>query len=226
MASAPGGLAHRCRDPPDQTALLERARDEIRKGTVQLSLRGYSHVFLHSADAGQPDTQSMRAPVEISTPAIAFQEVFDRTALRRIAEAYVLERDPTEVRESIDGDKPWEVRRPRARSTGHLTDMIGKLVVETASATGSSVPPTSEVATTVPAAEFAAPAASAPVSPVEVTKVSIATPAIADVASPQTAAAYGPALMRLIGSHAGSASITADDREAWAQDVTAGSRRP
>ena len=50
--------------PPDQTALLERARDEIRKGTVQLSLRGYSHVFLHSADAGQPDTQSMRAPVE------------------------------------------------------------------------------------------------------------------------------------------------------------------
>ena len=59
--------------PPDQTALLERARDEIRKGTVQLSLRGYSHVFLHSADAGQPDTQSMRAPVEISTPAIAFQ---------------------------------------------------------------------------------------------------------------------------------------------------------
>ena len=57
--------------PPDQTALLERARDEIRKGTVQLSLRGFSHVFLHSADAGQPDTQSMRAPVEISTPAIA-----------------------------------------------------------------------------------------------------------------------------------------------------------
>ena len=44
---------------------------------------------------------------------------------------------------------------------------------------------------TAPAAEFAAPAASAPVSPVEVTKVSIATPAIADVASPQTAAAYG-----------------------------------
>ena len=120
MASAPGGLAHRCRDPPDQTALLERARDEIRKGTVQLSPRGYSHVFLHSADAGQPDTQSMRAPVEISTPAIAFQEVFDRTALRRIAEAYVLERDPTEVRESIDGDKPGGARRPRARSTGHL----------------------------------------------------------------------------------------------------------
>ena len=77
----------------------------------------------------------------------------------------------------------------------------------------------------MPAAEFAAPAASAPVSPVEVTKVSIATPAIADVASPQTAAAYGPALMRLIGSHAGSASITADDREAWAQDVTAGLKK-
>ena len=44
------------------------AHGMIRKGTVQLSLRGYSHVFLHSADAGQPDTQSMRAPVEISTP--------------------------------------------------------------------------------------------------------------------------------------------------------------
>ena len=57
---------------------------------------------------------------------IAFQEVFDRTALRRI-EAYVLERDPTEVRESIDGDKLWEVRdahAPAARVT--WTDMIGK----------------------------------------------------------------------------------------------------
>ena len=105
---------------PDQTALLERARDEIRKGTVQLSLRGYSHVFLHSADAGQPDTQSMRAPVEISTPAIAFQEVFDRTALRRIAEAYVLERSGTEVRESIDGDKPWRCATPTRPQHGSL----------------------------------------------------------------------------------------------------------
>ena len=115
--------------------MLERARDEIRKGTVQLSLRGYSHVFLHSADAGQPDTQSMRAPVRSARPRSPSREVFDRTALRRIAEAYVLERDPTEVRESIDGDKPWEVRdahAPAARVT--WTDMIGKLVVETASA--------------------------------------------------------------------------------------------
>ena len=31
--------------------------------------------------------------------------------------------------------------------------------------------------------------------------------------------------MRLIGSHAGSASIIADDREAWAQDVTAGLKK-
>lgn len=208
--------------PPDQTALLERARDEIRKGTVRISLRGYSHVFIHSADAGQPDTQSMRAAVEISTPAIAFQEVFDRTALRRIAEAYVLERDPTEVRESIDVDKPWELRdaqAPAARVT--WTDMIGKLVLETALATASSVPATSEVATAEPPEELPAPAAPEPVSPVKPTEAPIATLATADVASPQPVAAYGPALMQLIGSHAGPASITADDREAWAQDVTA-----
>lgn len=208
--------------PPDQTALLERARDEIRKGTVKISLRGYSHVFLHSADAGQPDTQSMRAPVEICTPAIAFQEVFDRTALRRIAESYVLERDPTEVRESIDGGKPWDLRdahAPAARVT--WTDMIGKLVVESALATASSVAATSDVVTAAPAQEFPAPAVPEPVTPLETVEVLVsATPCEAAV-SAKPLAAYGPAMMQLIGSYAGSASTTADDREAWAQDVTA-----
>ena len=207
--------------PPDQTDLLERARDEIRKGTVQLSLRGYSHVFLHSADAGQPDSQSMRAPVEISAPAFAFQEVFDRMALRRITEAYVLERDPTDVRESINGDKPWELRdahAPAARVT--WTDMIGKLVVETAPATSGSASAASEVAAATPAEGHPAAAASEPVAPVEPAAVPIAAPAAADVATPQPVAAYGAALMQLIGIHAGSASISADDREAWAQDMT------
>ena len=137
--------------PPDQTALLERARDEIRKGTVQLSLRGYSHVFLHSADAGQPDTQSMRAPVEISTPAIAFQEVFDRTALRRIAKPMCSSAiRPRSVNQSMATSRGrCDAHAPAA---GRLDRHDCKLVVETASATGSSVPPTSEVATTVPAA--------------------------------------------------------------------------
>ena len=210
--------------PPDQTALLERARDEIRKGTVQLSLRGYSHVFLHSADAGQPDTQSVRAPVEISAPAIAFQEVFDRTALRRIAEAYALERDPTEVRESIGGDKPWEqsnAHAPAARVT--WTDMVGKLVVDAApppTAAAPTVPSTPNVATSAPTPLEPA-AVPEPEVPVEaaVTPVS-AAPANAAASASHPAAAYGPALTQLIAGQSGSAATATDDRETWAREMT------
>lgn len=208
--------------PPDQTALLERARAAIRDGTVQISLRGYSHIFLHSTDPGHAggDTQSMRAPVEISLPAIAFQEVFDRTMLRGIAEAYVLESDPTAIREAIGGDKPWELCEatgPAARVT--WTDMIGKLLLEPA-----AVPLPAALDT---AATDGGGAPSGGTTPAPVPKADPEpAPATVPIAAPppqpsESGSPYGPALTKVIAAHAGLTAAAADDREAWAREATA-----
>ena len=150
--------------------------------------------------------------------------MFDRTALRRIAEAYALERDPTEVRESIGGDKPWEqsnAHAPAARVT--WTDMVGKLVVDAApppTAAAPTVPSTPNVATAAPTPLEPA-AVPEPEVPVEaaVTPVS-AAPANAAASASHPAAAYGPALTQLIAGQSGSAATATDDREAWAREMT------
>ena len=38
--------------PPGMTGLLERARSKLREGDVEISLRGYSQVYVHTSDAG------------------------------------------------------------------------------------------------------------------------------------------------------------------------------
>lgn len=217
--------------PPDQTALLERARAAIRDGSVQLTLRGYSHVFLHSSDPGHAgDAQSLRIPVEISTPAIAFQEVFDRVQLRRIAEAYALELDPTATREAIGSDKPWELRdasAPAARVT--WTDMIGKLALEPPSepsTTGGAAPTTEPVPPTMEAVQ--APKGTAartqslqPTPPKGVLSGGgIQASPTPLQGSSEAQSAYGPALSRLVQQHVGASASSSDDREAWAREAT------
>lgn len=229
--------------PPDQTALLERAREAIRNGSILLTLRGYSHVFMHSAELGHTGAStSERVAVEVGAPALAFQEVFDRPELRMLAEAYATQSDPIAVRKALAGDAPWQQRvtaPPAARVT--WTDMIGKLVTDAlpakelgatsstlGGARGGGIDEVSDRVGRVSTAPQepqggAAPGdlrgeAGATTAPIE----AVPTPPLADAS---VAGNYGPALSKLVANHVAGTVATSDDRESWAEQTTANLKR-
>lgn len=76
--------------PPGCSGLLERARAKLRDGEAKISLRGYSHVFIHSADPASGPAASEQVLVDDTDGIEAWQEVFERPEVRSLAEAYVL----------------------------------------------------------------------------------------------------------------------------------------
>lgn len=99
--------------PPGCSALLERVRAKLRDGEARISLRGYSHVFIHSADPASNAPGSERILLDETDDIEAWQEVFDRADLRKLAEAYARKESPVSVRASIGSQAPWETSSPR-----------------------------------------------------------------------------------------------------------------
>lgn len=95
--------------PIGHTTLLERARIAIREGRVNISLRGYSHVFVHSTDIAQQGSISTQEQLDASYGIQAWQEVFDRNALRALITAYINQEDSAPIRTLLGSDEPWEI---------------------------------------------------------------------------------------------------------------------
>lgn len=91
-----------------QTDLLERARIAIREGIVNISLRGYSHVFVHSNDVSATNSLSEQLEIDSSNIFQAWQEVFDRKELRALVEAYAKQEDSLYVRSVLGTTEPWK----------------------------------------------------------------------------------------------------------------------
>lgn len=210
--------------PGGQTTLLERARAAIRDGTANMTLRGYSHVFVHSSEPGDNNASvSEQVEIDIAHPAVAYQEVFDRAELRDLAGTYVAKRDPTAVRAALGNSAPWETcaavaPAPRV-SWMAMIEKLGSrfatpLTGDGEGATkGLSEPPVS-TETSLSDEDKVSRAVSKPApnfAPTDL-KVDVANqPAIAT-----RGVLYGPALTALIAEHVAHSSETADDREAWA----------
>ena len=93
--------------PPGMTGLMERARSKLREGDVEISLRGYSQVYVHTSDAAST-SEFVQDLLEESDGVQAWQEVFDRPKLRKLAEAYAKGSEVGEVRAGLGAHKPWE----------------------------------------------------------------------------------------------------------------------
>lgn len=93
--------------PATSTDLLERARSAIRDGAVTIAMRGYSDIYIHSADMNSNSSCSERRRVEVKGSCIAIQEIYDRSGLRRLVEAYARKNDSFSVRKSLGDDEPW-----------------------------------------------------------------------------------------------------------------------
>jgi S-DNA-T family DNA segregation ATPase FtsK/SpoIIIE len=92
--------------PPGKTGLMERARAKLREGDVEISLRGYSQVYVHSSDANAGSSSDQEL-LEESDGVQAWQEVFDRPELRKLVEAYAKGTDGIEARSSLGVLQPW-----------------------------------------------------------------------------------------------------------------------
>ncbi|MES0100648.1 FtsK/SpoIIIE domain-containing protein [Mesorhizobium sp. M0019] len=88
-----------------KSAALEQVRDGIRRGSVRIDLRGYSHVFISGpADANaQPGEQE--ALPEISN---GLQELYTREGLRQLIKAYDARVPLKGVRSLLGELHPWD----------------------------------------------------------------------------------------------------------------------
>ena len=205
--------------PPGMTGLMERARAKLREGDVEISLRGYSHVYVHTSDAGS-SSASAQDLLEESDGVKAWQEVFDRPDLRKLAEAYAKGAGGLDARAGLGAHQPWnghEFKKPAPRvhwlaAMGQLASGFSAAAIEDSPELKAAV---AETPTSSPAQKPAAPAQS---------------PAQADAAAPASTQGSGPApspsahlgaaLSELVASKfAGGAQLDAD-RDEWAQDVT------
>ena len=206
--------------PPGMTGLMERARSKLREGDVEISLRGYSHVYVHTSDAGATSASDQDL-LEESDGVQAWQEVFDRPDLRKLAEAYAKGSGIYEARAGLGVHKPWEChdfkkpapRVPWLAAMGQLAS--GDAGVQEAeaveAAAGESIQPNAAPEPSALAQEPAQAGAQPPAS------TSALTSAQSPAVSPPN---LGKALSALVSrKFAGGAQADAE-RDAWAQEVT------
>ncbi len=205
--------------PPGQTAVLERARAAIRDGSVGVTLRGYSHIFVHTSEPGQVASGSERITIEETDGVSSYQEVFSRPELRRLAEAYARREDSLAVRQAIGVDTPWDkvhVQQPAKRVT--WTDMIDRL---TPSGSGLSNEISSDASIDISAGEPQATSQAEAAHPPEMPIVVPSITTTFEVKSVRSKLTQGTALMNLVTEHLAQRGQLVDDREVWAKEVTA-----
>jgi S-DNA-T family DNA segregation ATPase FtsK/SpoIIIE len=203
--------------PPGMTGLMERARVKLREGDVEISLRGYSHVYIHTSDAGSASASDQEL-LDESDGVKAWQEVFDRHDLRKLVEAYAKGASGLDARAGLGAHQPWDghgfkkpaLRVPWLAAMGQLASGVADAVIESTTESEAAVAAVSSPARepTVPKQSQAQAHAVTPAS----TQSSALTPA--------TSVNLSTALSELVAAKFAGGAQSDADREEWAQDVT------
>lgn len=208
--------------PPGMTGLMERARAKLREGDVEISLRGYSHVYVHTSDAGSISASDQELLEEFGG-VNAWQEVFDRPDLRKLVEAYSKGSGGLEARAGLGAHQPWNAhgfkkpapRVPWLAAMGQLANAAIDAGIEATPEPEAAVAAAAAAAAGSPAPEPAALAQ----SPAEADAVAPAS-AQDSAPAPATSANLSAALSELVTSKFAGGAHSDADREEWAQDVT------
>ena len=177
--------------PPGMTGLMERARSKLREGDVEISLRGYSHVYVHTSDAGSTSASDQEL-LEESNGVKAWQEVFDRPDLRKLAEAYAKGAGGLDARAGLGSHQPWDghgFKKPAPRVPWLAA--MGQL------ASGGVDAPVEDASAPWPAHAVAAAPAS---SPAPEPAAPAQTPAQADATATTSASSPAPAPAANLGA--------------------------
>lgn len=202
--------------PPGMTGLMERARSKIREGAIELSLRGYSQVYVHSSDAGLSGSASEQDLLLDDCGVKAWQEVFDREDLRKLVIAYARNSGSLVARAGLGAYEPWSghsFKKPARRvpwlaAMGQLSAGSSETSQELAS---QEITPLVEANSEEQDLCFST-SIKAPES-VEVL-ASVSTPA------PPTNGDLGSALANLVAAKCAGDAQSDAEREEWAQEVT------
>jgi DNA segregation ATPase FtsK/SpoIIIE, S-DNA-T family len=205
--------------PPGMTGLMERARSKLREGDVEISLRGYSHVYVHTSDAGSASASDQEL-LEESDSVKAWQEVFDRPDLRKLVVAYARGAGGLDARSELGAHQPWNghsFKKPAPRVPWLAA--MGQL------ASGAIDTPADQPFAPLGAAGAAptnGPAQEPPANAKSLDETDTGSPASAGDLTQASApsANFGPALSELVASKFGGATQSDAEREEWAHDVT------
>lgn len=205
--------------PPGMTGLMERARSKLREGDVEISLRGYSHVYVHTSTVGS-SCASDQELLEEHDGVKAWQEVFDRPDLRKLVEAYAKGAGGLDARAGLGAHHPWDshlFKKPAPRvpwlaAMGQLASGAIETAVEV-------VPEPEEAAVTTPTSSPVQGPAARAQSPVQAG--ASPPPSVRDSAIRSTPSPHlGTALSELVASKFAGAAQSDAGRQEWAQDVT------
>lgn len=202
--------------PPGMTGLMERARAKLREGDAEICLRGYSQIYVHTSDAGSISASDQEL-LEETDGVQAWQEVFDRPDLRKLAEAYAKGEGTFDARANLGSHRPWAYhafKRPAPRVPWLAA--IGQLASDPIEAVEDAI-----LSEATPAAH----ASSATVEvPVTVSLDEIQSPPVGPTQSTEATATavpfIGASLSQLVASKFAGGAQADVEREEWAQDVT------
>jgi DNA segregation ATPase FtsK/SpoIIIE, S-DNA-T family len=204
--------------PPGMTGLMERARAKLREGSVEISLRGYSQVYVHTPEAGSGSSSQQELLLDESGVK-AWQEVFDREDLRKLVAAYAQNGPALQARAGLGPYEPWSghsfktpaPRVPWLAAMGQLASGAAEAPAEAA------------VADVNTAAQANFPAQETPAPTQSSAQASAEAPASAQQASmpslPSNSSA-GSSLSELVASKFAGGAQSDAEREAWAEEVT------
>jgi S-DNA-T family DNA segregation ATPase FtsK/SpoIIIE len=195
--------------PPGMTGLMERARAKLRDGDVEISLRGYSQVYVHTSnvDSTIASTQELLAD---SDGVRVWQEVFDRPDLRKLVEAYARGGDGLEARAGLGPCQPWD---------GHCFKKPASRVSWLAAMKQLASVPVDPPAAAVNADGVIFLNRSKPVSPVHKAAPVTSVEASASKPTPVVPTYFGAALSELVATKCVDSMQADVEREQWAQDV-------
>ncbi|MEJ6784003.1 FtsK/SpoIIIE domain-containing protein [Aminobacter sp. Piv2-1] len=89
---------------------LEEVRNGIRNGTVEIDLKGYSHIFV----SGPADAGGSPGDHDEVTEVRGLQEIFTRDGLRQLIKAYEASDALMPIRSALGDRRPWEKSEFRA----------------------------------------------------------------------------------------------------------------
>ncbi|KDB58374.1 FtsK/SpoIIIE domain-containing protein [Bordetella bronchiseptica] len=198
--------------PPGMTGLMERARSKLREGDVEISLRGYSQVYVHTSDAGAGSASEQELLLD-ENGVRAWQEVFDRAELKRLVEAYAKGSGSLDARLILGAHEPWSdhtFKRPAARvpwlaAMGQLASGAGEEPVAKEGGSQAS----EDVVTS--AQELLAPE---PILSTAETAPAVQSPAPASIVKVDSAFAA------LVASKSVGVGQSDSERDEWAQETT------
>lgn len=89
---------------------LEEVRNGIRNGTVEIDLKGYSHIFV----SGPADAGGSHGDQDEVTEVRGLQEIYTREGLRQLIKAYEASEPLMPIRSALGDRRPWEKSEFRA----------------------------------------------------------------------------------------------------------------